>query len=162
MRIETDRREGEFRHMGLADDDRTRLAQTAYNRGISGRGGRITANDRTGERRFSGNVEEVLDRNDAPVEGADSASVAQPRIGGIRLGTRLPCINLAENALVACPRFQPRQDAFQPIPYRIHVISPHFPIRPVRLVWDTGDRPAPMECQSGRLLHLFSGCIRGR
>jgi hypothetical protein len=66
--------------MGFADNDRARLAQTADNRCILRRRYRITADNRACERRFSGNIEEILDRNDAPVEGADSASIAQARV----------------------------------------------------------------------------------
>ena len=100
MRIKANRRKGKFGHMGFSDDDHTRITQTTHNRCILFRRRRIATNEGTCKRWLSGNIEEVLDRNDAPVERTDNPALPPARVGSIRLSTCLPRIDLAENTLI--------------------------------------------------------------
>jgi hypothetical protein len=69
MGIETQSREGELHHVGLADDDGAGLAQPPDDGGILLRRRRIAQGDRSRGRRLARDVEEVLDGDDSAIEG---------------------------------------------------------------------------------------------
>ena len=72
VRIETDRGKCELGHVGLADDDAAGLAQPAHRRGVGHRRRGSAADDRARQRRLARHVEQILDRNDAAIERAES------------------------------------------------------------------------------------------
>jgi hypothetical protein len=98
MRVRPDAGEGEFRHAGLADDDRPGLAKATDGRGVFGRGGCILENARARPRRLTGNVEQVLDADDDPVQRTEAGAVACTPVSRVGLGPRAVGINGQEGA----------------------------------------------------------------
>ncbi len=115
MGIEADRGEGEFGHMGLADDHGAGGAQSPDHDGVLLRHGCRALDDRAGERRFSGNVEKILDRNDLAVERSERGAGLKAAVGGIGLDAGAVGIELDIGLLVLPTGIEPAQDLFEVI-----------------------------------------------
>ena len=93
MRIEAEPAEGEFRHVGLGEYDAAGGAQTPHHRRIL-RGGLavVGENFRAGARHFTGDVEQILDRDDRAIERPQRDAGTRARIGGVGRGPRFVAI----------------------------------------------------------------------
>ena len=94
MRIGAHAGEGEFRHVGLGDDDRAAGAQTAHY-GSVGLGRLRLFGQQLGARarRLAGDVEQILDADDCAIERPERNAGACTRVGGVGRGLRLLAID---------------------------------------------------------------------
>ena len=94
MRIDADAGEGEFRHVGLGDDDGARRAQALHHRRIVlSRLALLGQHFGAGARHLAGDVEQILEGHDGAVEGPERNAGACARIGGIGRGLGLLAID---------------------------------------------------------------------
>ena len=94
MRIGADAGKGKFRHVGLGDDDRARLAQPPHDGRIA-LGGLGFRRDElgAGARHLAGDVEQILDADDGAIEWPERNAVTRARVGRLRRGQRLLAID---------------------------------------------------------------------
>ena len=79
MRIDADAGEGEFGHVGAADQHRARLLEPRHDRGVAGGGRGIGQGRRSRARDLALDVEQILDRDrQARERRGDVAGGAQP------------------------------------------------------------------------------------
>ena len=132
VRIGAERREGEFGHLRLADDDRAGRPQ-ALDDGRVGCGRRLAAqHDGAGPRRLAGDVEEVFDRDDASVQRTQRPAGRKAGVGGFG--------------------FSPRRGLVQ---RREHLAALELGVP------DAGQRVVETQCDggAGRFRHLFTPCF---
>ena len=86
--VEADAGEGELAHIGLADDHGAGLAQACDDRRVLRRGRCALEQAGAGPGRLAANVEQVLDRDDRPVERAQLKTGLAPAVGSVGLGAR--------------------------------------------------------------------------
>jgi hypothetical protein len=115
VRVGADRREGEFSHRRLADDDCAGTAQALDNHGVFGRRRRIAADDRTGQSGLAGNVEQILDGDNVPVEWPQRSTCLDACIGGIGSRARALGVKFGEDALVPGTGIKAREDLFKAV-----------------------------------------------
>ena len=84
VRVDADAGEGEFRHVGPADQGRAGLAQAGHGGSIARGQGGAGERGRAGAGRLAGNVEQVLDRHGQPGERAGVASFGHGLVGARR------------------------------------------------------------------------------
>ncbi len=115
MLVVANRGEGEFRHIGLADDDRAGLPQPAHDDGILQGGLSGLEYERAGRCRLTGDIEQILDRDDGAVERPERHPGLAPGIGGIRRRSRRFGIELREHTFLTGTGGETRKDGFQMI-----------------------------------------------
>ena len=104
MRVDAEAGIGEFGHVGTPDNHRTRRQQTLDDGGMFAGRRRIAQHPRTGQRGFTGDIEQVLDRHRQPVDARTLQPGSPQGIGSARCRQRLLGINLGKN-----PRSFPRR-----------------------------------------------------
>ena len=104
MRIDADAREGEFGHVGAADDHRARGFEPRDDGRIARRNRRIVARLGAGQRALAGDIEEILDRDRQTGERRRLISGAAQPILRIRGAARFVRIDFGEAALALAGR----------------------------------------------------------
>ena len=83
MRIEADAGKSEFDHVGLGDYHRACGAKPTHNRRIDCGGRRVNEHLRPRARRFTRDIEQVLDAYDRAVERTESYAGTGSRVGRV-------------------------------------------------------------------------------
>ena len=115
MLVVTDRGEGEFGHVGLADDHRPCLPQPADDDGIAQGGCGGPEHQRAGRGRLAGDIEQILDRDNGAVEWSERHAGSFARIAGVSRGPRGLGIELREHPFFAGTTGEAREDGFKMI-----------------------------------------------
>jgi hypothetical protein len=113
MGVEAKAREGELHHVGLAQDNGARLPQAPDDSRIPFGGRRIAQHQGSRRGGLARHIEQVLDRDDRPVEGSQGDARPSAPVGGVGRRPRGIRIEAQEHALVGCAGGQSRQDGFE-------------------------------------------------
>jgi hypothetical protein len=115
MRVDADCGEGEFGHVGLAEDHRARLPQPPHDDGIPQRRRRGAEQQRTGRGRLACDIEKVLDRQNCSVERPERHAGSAPGIGGVGCCSCGFRIEFYEHAFMIGADGETRKDGFEAV-----------------------------------------------
>ena len=142
MRVESEAGEGELRHVRLAHDHRAGPAQAGDDRGVDTGRGRIAHHDGAGAGGLPRHVEQILDRHDRAVEGAEREPGPAARVRRLGRRARLLRVEAGEDGRVAgC---DPGQAVLEGLAY-----AHGLPSRHAARLMQAGDPPPPRALVTG-------------
>ena len=100
--------------VGFADDDGTGRFEPANDFRVFRCNRRIAPDDRAGQCRFSGNVEQILDRDDPAVQCPVTRACRAPRICGVGFLSRRLFVERHEGAFTVAPGVKTLQNCLEP------------------------------------------------